>query len=175
MSIEYKVFIAMSLDGYIAGSNNELDWLTFVNDPEEDYGYNTFLNTVDAILMGNNTYKVVSQFPEWPYKKPVIVISSNNIATSKVACFNGQINELDAYMEQANYNNIYVDGGITISKLLAVKKISSLIITIIPIVLGGGIKLFSNFDKYIKLNLLESKTFPSGLIQIKYKVAYENQ
>ena len=163
----------MSLDGYIAGSNNELNWLTSVNDPDEDYGYDAFLNTIDVILMGNNTYDVVSQFPEWPYKKPVVVISSKNIPAPNAIRFNGHLHELDTYMTQSNYSRIYVDGGITISKMLEAKKISSLIITIIPIILGNGIKLFSNFDNSVKLKLLESKTFSSGLMQIKYKPVYK--
>lgn len=173
MNIEYKVFIAMSLDGYIAGPDNELDWLTRINNPDEDYGYDAFLNTIDVILMGNNTYTVVSKFSEWPYKKPVIVFSSKNTPSSNVTHFNGNLNDLDTFMENANYKRIYVDGGITISRMLEAKKISSVIITIIPVILGNGIRLFSNFDKDIKLQLLESKTFSSGLMQVKYKPIYQ--
>lgn len=172
MSLEYKVFIAMSLDGYIAGPNNELEWLTSISSPDEDYGYDAFLNTIDVILMGHNTYKVVSQFPEWPYKKPVVVISSKDTPTANAICFNGDMHALDSYMMQANYGRIYVDGGLTISRMLQVNKISSLIITVIPIILGNGIKLFSNLDNHLKLRLVESKTFSSGLIQIKYKPIY---
>lgn len=168
MSLEYKVFIAMSLDGYIAGINNELDWLTSASNSAEDYGHDSFINTVDAILMGSNTYEVVSKFPEWTYKKPVIVISSKTITLSNAVCFNGALNDVDSYMQQANYQRIYVDGGITISKLIRAEKISSLIITVIPIILGNGIKLFTDLDQSVGLKLSESKTFASGVVQLKY-------
>lgn len=175
MNLEYKAFIAMSLDGYIAGPNNELDWLSYASNSDEDYGYNAFLDTVDVILMGNNTYEVVSKFPEWPYKKPVVVISTKNTLSPNAIRFTGRLNELDSYMTRASYSRVYVDGGITISKMLKSKMISSLIITVIPMILGNGIKLFSSFDNHLKLRLLESKTFSSGLLQIKYKPVYNEQ
>lgn len=171
-----SVFIATSMDGYIAKKNGDIDWLTKFSPPtqeneEKDCGFSKFFSEIDVLVMGRNSYAVVSQFDPWPYEgKRVIVLSSTLTSVCKQAeLFNGDITQLIKNLQIDGTKHIYVDGGATISQFLEMGLVDQLIISIIPVVLGSGIPLFSkiNNDKWCRL--LSSQAFSNGLVQLKYE------
>lgn len=171
-----SVFIATSIDGYIAKKNNDIDWLTKFNPPtdeneEKDCGFSKFFSDVDVLVMGRNSYEVVSRFDTWPYEgKRVIVLSSTLTVLCKQAeLFNGNIAELIKKLSDDGIKHVYVDGGSTISQFLNMGLIDQLIISIIPVVLGAGIPLFSKIkdDKWCRL--ISSQVFSNGLVQLRYE------
>lgn len=174
--MKVSVYIATSLDGYIARKDDDIEWLTsFPSDSSEDYGYSEFMSSIDCIVMGRNTYKKVSSFSEWPYKKPVIVISKTlkNVPIGhldKVTIFSNEISDLMNIFLHKKYNRIYVDGGKTIQSFLNAGYITDMILTQIPILLGSGICLFGNLNQDIYLKHIETKSYSSGFVQTKYEI-----
>lgn len=171
-----SVFIATSMDGYIAKKNGDIDWLTKFSPPtqeneDKDCGFSKFFSGIDVLVMGRNSYEVVSQFDPWPYEgKRVIVLSSTLTSVCKQAeLFNGDITQLIKNFRSEGTKHIYVDGGATISQFLDMGLIDQLIISIIPVVLGSGIPLFSkiNNDKWCRL--ISSQVFSNGLVQLQYE------
>lgn len=172
-----SVFIATSIDGYIAKKNNNIDWLTKFNPPtgedeDKDCGFSKFFSSVDVLVMGRNSYEVVSHFDPWPYEgKRVIVLSSMLTSVCKQAeLFKGDITQLIKKLHSDGIKHIYVDGGATISQFLNMGLIDQLIISIIPVVLGAGIPLFSNInnDKWCELD--SSQVYSNGLVQLRYNI-----
>lgn len=172
------VFIATSLDGFIAREDGAIDWLPTGADTKfEDYGYAEFMKSVDALVMGRKTYETVRGFGgEWPYGvKPVIVLSSKKVQIPKelaktVTSMSGKIAAIISHLESLGMKHIYVDGGITIQKFLDAGVIDRLIITRIPVLIGKGIPLFGPVEQDIKLSHVATKTYPSGLVQSEYFV-----
>lgn len=176
-----SVFIATSIDGYIAKKNNDIDWLTTFTPPtdeseEKDCGFSNFFSSVDALVMGKNTYNVVSSFDPWPYQgKRVIVLSSSLKSVCKQAeLFNGEIQDLITKLHAEGIKHIYVDGGATISHFLNAGLIDQLIISIIPVVLGSGIPLFSNINNDKWCQLTSAQTYSNGLLQLRYSIIDKN-
>lgn len=170
-----SVFIATSLDGYIAKKNGDIDWLTQFNPPtsedeDKDCGFSEFFSSIDVLVMGKNTYEVVSNFDTWPYQgKRVVVLSSTLTSVCEQAeLFTGDIAQLVEKLHADGIKHIYVDGGRTISQFLNMGLIDQMIISLIPVVLGSGIPLFNkiNNDKWCRL--ISSKTYSNGLVQLKY-------
>jgi dihydrofolate reductase len=172
------VFIATSLDGFIAREDGAIDWLPTGADTKfEDYGYADFMKSVDALVMGRKTYETVRGFGgEWPYgTKPVIVLSSKKVSIPKelaksVTAMSGKISAILGHLEALGMKHIYVDGGVTIQKFLNAGALERLIITRIPVLIGKGIPLFGPVDQDIKLSHVSTKTYPSGLVQSEYFV-----
>lgn len=171
------VFIATSLDGYIADKNGGLDWLNTVPNPEnKDLGYTDLLNRIDAIVMGRVTFETVLGFGiPWPYEKPVFVLSNTldkvpHDLIGKVETINGPPDVVINNLKQSGYKNLYIDGGQTISAFLGQGLIDELIITTIPVILGGGTRLFSEIPDKIILKLVGSKTYLDNIIQNHYKI-----
>ncbi len=166
-----SVFIAASLDGFIARADGGLDWLARVEAPGEDYGYGAFAASVDALVMGHNTYATALAFDAWPYgDKRVIVLSREphpsrhgeaHTAETPVA--------LCARLGREGVRHVYVDGGATIRRFLDAGLIDDLTLSVIPIVLGAGLPLFGGTDEHA-LTLIETRGFPSGLVQLRYRV-----
>ena len=172
-----SVFIATSIDGYIAKKNNDIDWLTKFSPPtdeneDKDCGFSRFFSSVDVLVMGRNSYDVVSSFDNWPYEgKRVIVLSSTLTSVCKQAeLFKGEIAALIEKLHAEGIKHVYVDGGATISQFLNMGLVDQLIISIIPVVLGLGIPLFSkiNDDKWCRL--ISTQAFSNGLVQLQYEV-----
>jgi dihydrofolate reductase len=169
-----SVFIGTSVDGFIARANGDIDWLPTV---VEDHGYNDFFSSVDALVIGRGTFETVLTFGEWPYgKKPVVVLSSRPIDFSGVKSENlrqmsGTPSEIVAKLEAEGVRHVYVDGGVTIQRFLRAGLIQRLIITRIPVLIGSGIPLFGALDTDVKLKLLSTRSFPSGLVQTEYEVS----
>ena len=174
------VFIATSIDGYIADSDGGLDWLFSIPNPEQlDMGYSEFMEQVDALVMGRKTFETVCGFEgNWPYNKPVFVISRTLDAIpkdyrDKVELIKGSITEVLEEIHVREFPRLYIDGGLTIQNFLKEDLIDEMTITTIPIVLGGGSPLFSILPKELKFNLVESKVFLNDIVQNKYQRAQE--
>ncbi len=177
-NLKASVYIATSLDGFIARENGDLDWLPAIENAPggEDYGYKEFMDSVDVIVLGRNTYEKVLTFGGWPYgKKPVVVLSSRpvdiptTIASSVTRTF-GTPAEILTGLSEHGSKHAYVDGGKTIQRFLGAGLIQQLIITRIPVLIGNGIPLFGPLSRDIKFHHLETRQFPNGLIQSRYEV-----
>ncbi len=170
------VFIAISLDGYISDKNGGLDWLQSVPNPENnDMGYANFIERIDAIVMGRNTFETVCNFDiDWPYERPVFVLSTtlNTIQEKykeKAELINGSPADILYELNQRGYYRLYIDGGTTIQSFLKEDLIDELIITTIPILLGGGSRLFADLPKELKFELIGTEVLLNKIIQSHYK------
>lgn len=171
-----KVFIATSLDGFIADKNGGLDWLHAIPNPDNlDMGYPDFVAQIDALVMGRNTFETVCGFDvDWPYQKPVFVLSNslNEIPekyADKAFLVKGSITEILQEIHQRGYPRLYIDGGRTIQNFLAEDLIDSMIITTIPKLLGGGIPLFSEMTKELDFECVGSTVFSNGIVQSTFR------
>ncbi|WP_067585956.1 dihydrofolate reductase family protein [Endozoicomonas ascidiicola] len=174
------VYIAQSLDGYIADSDGNLDWLNQIPNPEnDDYGFSVFMNRIDALLMGRKTYETVIGFDvPWPYEKPVFVISTSMLTSvpaelhDKVCHICSPIEEAIESLHSKGFKNLYIDGGQTIQSLLAKDLIDELILTDIPVILGSGTRLFGEqfgeSNKRLWLENIETKVLNNQLVQRHY-------
>lgn len=172
-----SVFIATSLDGFIARQDGALDWLPA--DGGEPHGYNEFMATVDALVIGRKTFETVLTFAEWPYgKKPVVVLSSRPAdlvwpAGAVCDAMSGTPHEVVARLSQRGMKHLYIDGGVTIQRFLEAGLIQRLIITRIPVLLGSGIPLFGSVSRDIRLEHVATRSYQSGLVQSEYLIAME--
>lgn len=171
-----SVFIATSLDGFIAREDGGIDWLPTDSEGGEDYGYNSFIETIDAIVMGRNTYELVLTFDEWYYGEiPLFVLTTKGVdiparLSKTVSQMSGNPNEIVQKLAEKGYHNLYVDGGKTILGFLNAGLIDEMTITTIPVLIGSGIALFGSTDHDIHLEHIENNSFPNGLVQHKYRV-----
>lgn len=167
------LYIACSVDGYIADNNNDISFLDIVSEEGEDYGYTDFIDTVDTVIMGKNTYdKVLSFDIPFPHSdKQCFVVTNKNVdETSYIKSFSGDLIPLINLLKSKDGKYIFIDGGANIiNQLLNSNLIDEFIISIIPIILGKGISLFGSNIKPIKLELIETKSFTSSLVQVHYK------
>ncbi|MBN3582963.1 dihydrofolate reductase [Algoriphagus aestuarii] len=172
MGQKNSVFIATSLDGFIAGKNNELGWLsTFPEIDHIDTGFEGFTSQVDALLMGRNTFKIVEAFEgEWFYKKPVFVWSNSmkevpDRLHDKVFLVKGTIHEVLDKVHSMGFQKLYIDGGKTIQTFLQEDLIDEMIITTIPVLLGSGIPLFGDLPKKLVFECIRSTRFLDKVVQ----------
>jgi len=173
---QISIYIAMSIDGYIARKNGGLDWLEYGHLGDEDYGFKKFIGSVDAIVLGRNTYEVVSSFDKWPYEgKKVIVLSNTlNRVRKEAELFCGQLTDLASMLHSEGFKRVWVDGGITVSKFLEAGLVDDITISIIAMVLGSGIPLFSTMNQEHKCRLISTQSYSSGLVQLKYEVVFDD-
>lgn len=178
MAIKCSVFIATSLDGFIARKNGELDWLPG-SDGEagsEDYGFKEFYDSIDTLVMGRNTYELALTFKEWPYRgKHVVVLSSGFPKMPKklsegVEGTSMSPKELIHRLASSGSAHVYVDAGKTIQSFLQANLIQEMTITRIPILIGEGISLFGPLAHDINLQHISTRAFESGFVRSKYKV-----
>lgn len=170
--IQGSVFVGTSLDGFIARKDGSVDFLSLAGD--ETYGYDEFIATVDALVMGRNTFDFVVDIGEWPYgDKPVFVLSSREIDTPPpgaiVERMNGTPGEIAAELAARGIDHIYVDGGATIREFLNAGLIQRIVISTVPVLIGSGISLFGGLDHDIVLRHVETRQFASGLVQSEYE------
>lgn len=168
------VYIATSLDGFIATRDGGLDWLDEIPNPEpNDYGYAEFIAGIDAIVMGRHTFETVAAFGIWPYTVPVIVLSSTLSTVPQELAGKAEIisqdpPELVRRLNEQGYRNLYIDGGKTIQRFLKADLIDEIVITWVPVLLGEGIPLFGQLTKRRKLSHRATETFGNGLVQSHY-------
>lgn len=171
-----SVFIATSLDGFIARPDGNIDWLGEPSGDEEDHGYEAFMASVDYLVMGRNTYEKVLSFGiPWPYTKPVIVLTNRPLEiademAASVEAMSGSPAEIVARLKERGASHLYIDGGKTIQDFLSAGLIQRLIITRIPILLGTGIPLFGDLPHDIRVRHVATGTFRGGLVQSEYEV-----
>lgn len=170
------VFIAKSLDGYIAGKNGEIDWLNAIPNPENiDMGYYSLMEEIDAIVMGRTTFQTVCSFDiDWPYSKHVFVLSNslNELPENlegKVTLINGNLKDILNNIHEKGYYNLYIDGGKTVQNFLKEDLIHELRITTIPILLGDGISLFDLLPNAMEFNHLKTEVFLDQIVQSHYE------
>lgn len=169
-----SVFIATSVDGFIARANGAIDWLP---PGGEEHGYEAFIATVDALVIGRNTFETVLTFGAWPYaKKPVFVLATRPLpvpvpAGAVVERMSGDPRDVVSQLAARGLRHIYVDGGITIQRFLRAGLIQRLIITRIPVLLGDGIPLFGALPGDVALRHVATRQYASGLVQSEYVVA----
>lgn len=169
-------YIATSLDGYIADSDGGVDWLNELPNPDQsDYGFGDFIGGIDAILMGSNTFRVVQAFGQWPYNKPVYVLS-NSIKhmpsgyEDRIQLVSGPVGDVLRRVEYEAGPNVYVDGGKVIQGCLDSGLLSELVITTIPIILGKGIALFTPSENRITLRHIKTEVLGVGLVKSTYGI-----
>jgi dihydrofolate reductase len=170
-----SVFIGTSLDGFIARSNGDFDFL-----PEgggEPHGYNEFIASVDTIVIGRNTFEKVLTLGPWPYgDKRVVVLSSRPVDLSAaiggaVEQMAGTPSEIVSRLAASGAHHLYIDGGITIQRFLRAGLIQRLIITRVPVLIGDGIPLFGTLPRDIRLRHVGTREYPSGLVSSEYTIA----
>jgi dihydrofolate reductase len=171
------VFIAMSLDGFIAREDGGLDWLMKQSTEGEEHGFEAFMDGVDGLVMGSGTFETVVGFDAWPYTKPVVVMSqrlTDEDVPEKLRDKARVSAEKPAALMTAvagdGGKRVYVDGGAVVGSFLREGLVDDLVITIIPILLGTGRRLFGELSADLDLDLLDSKAFPSGLLRTHYRI-----
>jgi dihydrofolate reductase len=173
-----SVYIATSLDGFIARENGDLDWLTGTDSEGsgEDYDFHDFMDSVDFLVMGRKTFEVVASSGKWPHgNKQVIVLSSRPVqvpsdvagAVESQSC---SPTELVKQLSERGAKHLWIDGGKTIQGFLSAGLIQQIIITRIPVLIGTGIPLFGPLNKDIMLRHIETRSYANGFVQSRYEV-----
>lgn len=171
-----SVFVGTSLDGFLARPNGAFDFLTTGSDADgESNGFTAFFATVDAVLMGRNTYDVVLPFPTWPYgATPVFVLSHRPLAPAPpgavVERVSGTPAELLSLLSHHGLEHVYVDGGATIQAFLRAGLIHRLVVTRVPVLVGAGIPLFGPVASDIRLTHVATRELPGGAVQSEYAI-----
>lgn len=167
------LYIAMSLDGYIATKGNDLSFLDSFSDGTEDYGYHDFIEKVGTVIIGRKTYEIIQGFGvEFPHKKEkVYVLSNSKTGTDdNVEFYGGQLSRLIESIKKEESGDIFIDGGAEVVKSFASQNLIDLyIITIIPVFLGDGIHLFKEGRPKQDLTLLKSESYKNGAVQLWYE------
>ena len=172
--MKLSVFVGTSLDGFIARANGDFDFL--FPSGSEPHGYDEFMATVDALVIGRKTYEKVLTFGRWPYgEKPVFVLSTHTLlpapAGAVVARMAGDPAEIVTQLCALGVGHVYVDGGITVQRFLEAGLIHRLIVTRVPVLIGTGISLFGALQHDIVLSHVGTRQYASGLVQSEYVVA----
>lgn len=172
-----SVFIGTSLDGFIARVDGSIDWLDSAQELEgEDYGYEAFMDSVDAVVMGRNSFETVLGFGgEWPYPKPVVVLTSRHLEVpselaGKVSTLGGEPEAIVAELASRGMHSLYLDGGSAIQRFLRADLVDRMILTRLPILLGTGIPLFGALDHDVHLEHIATRAYPNGLVQSEYRM-----
>jgi len=169
-----SVFIATSIDGFIARTDGALDWLPADAEP---HGYDEFIATIDALVIGRKTFDTVMTFDTWPYGTKPVVVLSNTLSEVTVPAgavcdvMSGTPHEIVDRLTQRGMSHLYIDGGVTIQHFLEAGLIQRLTITRIPVLLGSGIPLFGPLSRDVRLEHVATRSYPSGLVQSEYQVS----
>ena len=168
------LYIACSFDGYIARGDGNIEWLSRVKSESQDYGFQKFYDSVDALIMGRKTYQQVLSFGKWPYSgKPCYVVSRNLIESKRadVIVSSADPETLMTTFYEKGPNRVWLVGGAdTLKTFLNQEMVHEIIVSYIPLLLGDGIPLFQPGIPERKLTLLSTETFPNGLLQVHYRV-----
>ena len=168
-----SVFVGTSLDGFLARADGRLDFLP--DDGGEPHGYDEFMATVDALVLGRNTFDIVLKFPTWPYgEKPVFVLSRRALPPvppgAVVERMAGEPADIAAMLSARGIAHAYVDGGITIQRFLRAGLIQRIVVTRVPVLIGSGIPLFGALSRDVLLKHVATRSYASGLVQSEYDV-----
>lgn len=170
-----SLFIAMSLDGYIAQPNDDLSFLKTVEREGEDYGYANFASTIDTLIVGRKTYdyvleKIGASHYDNGQRDVFVITRTKRPSAGRTIFYSGNLTELVKRLKSLEGKNIYCDGGAEIiNELLGDYLVDEFIISIVPVLVGGGTRLFKDGRPEQQLELLNVKTFDTGLTQLHYK------
>lgn len=174
--MDIVVYIATSLDGFIADKQGNIDWLINIDNPENsDFGFSEFLSDIDAIVMGRTTFETILSFDiEWPYIQPVFVLSNTMqelplSLPANVTLMAGTAGEIKNTLNTLGYKRIYIDGGKTVQGFFAEDKVDELIITKMPVVLGEGIPLFISNSNKIEFSHCKTEVYLNSLVKSFYR------
>ncbi|MEJ0105896.1 MAG: dihydrofolate reductase family protein [Bacteroidota bacterium] len=168
------VYIATSIDGYIALEDESIDWLIDLPNPDKsDYGFSEFMKRIDGIILGRKTYETVLTFNDWPYTKPVFVLSNSlkelpGKFSGKGEIVHGELKKIIESLAERGMNNFYIDGGKTIQGFLKEDLIDEMIITRIPILLGSGIPLFDKNHSELPFEHTGTEVYNNMLVKSRY-------
>jgi dihydrofolate reductase len=172
------VFIATSLDGFIARPDGDIQWLLERDDPAEDHGYAGFIGDKEMIVMGRGSYEKVLSFDPWPYDLPVLVLSARLAGTPVPGALEGKVRfasrtprEVMDDLAGQGVRRVYLDGGQLVQSFLREGLVAEMVITTVPVLIVSGRSLFGALSRDIDLKLMSSRSFPSGLVQSTYRVA----
>lgn len=175
--MKVSVFMARSLDGFIARSDGDIAWL---HEGEalpdgDDAGYSDFFSSVDVLVMGRGTFEKVLEFDEWPYSKPVVVVSKSrkqvpDALRGRVQIEDAAPQDLVEKLAQDGYQHIYLDGGKLVQSFLRCDLVDELTLTTLPILIGDGIPLFGSLENDIQLRHTRTRTWDNGFVQSTYQV-----
>jgi len=169
-----SVFVGISVDGFMARSDGSLDFLEAGGG--EPHGYDEFIATVDALVIGRNTFETVLAFPEWPYgDKRVVVLSSrpldfSSVRAGRVEQMSDSPAEIVAKLAATGAHRLYVDGGITIQRFLRAGLVQRLVVTRVPVLIGQGIPLFGALSHDLRLRHVATQQYAGGLVKSEYEV-----
>jgi dihydrofolate reductase len=173
------VFIASSLDGFIAREDGDINWLNrYESNTGDDYGFKKFMDSIDAIVMGRVTYEKALSFPRWLYTRKVYVLSTTlkEIPAGlkdKAALLSMNPVEVVKHLSEKGLFHLYIDGGKTIQSFLRYDLIDEMIITWVPVLLGSGIPLFGSLNGDIHFSHVKTTPYPNGLVMSHYIRARE--
>lgn len=174
MSRKLIVYIASSLDGFIAGPNDDLSFLSIVEKESQDYGYSKFIETVDTVILGRKTYDwVIKNAGElsYPNQQVYVITRTKKDNYDKINFYNEDLAKLVNQLKSEEGKDIFCDGGAEIiNYLLNNNLVDEFVISIIPTLLGQGIRLFQDKKLKHKLTLISTEQFETGLVQLKYKI-----
>jgi dihydrofolate reductase len=172
----FHVFIATSLDGYIARADGGLDWLSAFQG-DGDNGYGDFISGVDAIVMGRGTFQTVLGFGDWPYSLPVIVMSRTEGAASVPAALRDKVeitadppDILARRLGHRGLRRVYLDGGMLVQSFLRAGMVADMTIFRMPVLIGAGRPLFGPLEADIRLETLSARVLPTGAVRTDYRV-----
>lgn len=170
------VYIATSIDGYIADRNGGLAWLEMVPNPDGlDFGWAEFMADIDGIVMGRHTFETVCGFDgEWPYTKPVFVLSNSldslpEAYDGKAQPIRGPLPDVVNELNSRGYERLYIDGGITVQGFLQQDLIDEMVITVMPVLLGGGTPLFSELEEHMAFEHVSTRVLLDAMVQTRYR------
>lgn len=170
------VFVGVSVDGFLARANGELDFLDAAG--SEPHGYEEFISSVDTVVIGRKTFEIVMRFDTWPYaKRRVVVLSDHRLDLSAASARGGRVEqmsgrpaEISLRLSAEGAQHVYVDGGVTIQSFLREGLIQRLVISRVPVLIGSGIPLFGALPSDVLLRHVATRAFQSGLVQSEYEV-----
>ncbi|ROM63883.1 deaminase [Pseudomonas brassicacearum] len=171
------VFIATSLDGFIARPDGDIDWLLQRDDPTEDHGYSDFIADKDVIVMGRGSYEKVLTFDTWFYERPMVVLSERLASSPVPEALKGKVRfsnlsprDVMKELTRQGVRRVYVDGGQVVQSFLRDGLVADMVITTVPVLIGSGRSLFGALQQDVELKLVSSRCFPSGLVQSAYRL-----
>jgi dihydrofolate reductase len=168
-----SVFVGISVDGFMARPDGSFGFLP--EDPEE-HGYEEFFASVDALVIGRETFETVLRFDPWPYaQKRVVVLSSRPLDLSRlrsvpVEQMSGDPRDIVAKLEARGVKHAYIDGGVTVQRFLRAGLIDRYVVTRVPVLIGQGRPIFGPLDADVKLRHVATRSYASGLVQSEYAV-----
>ena len=169
------LYIATSLDGYIAGKNGDISWLEKYQTKDDDYGYGDFYKSISAAIMGANTYRQELTFKEWPHPdKRTYVISNSKLEKPRnadIEFYNGSLSKLINNIKDRDKKDIWLVGGSQlIASFINEELLEEARIFIIPTILKEGIPLFKSIEKEIQLSFVKSKEYLNCVVELNYSV-----